>query len=181
MAQPALVPVNGTIFNFRPNYPKTKQRFNPISFQDPSQAMATSFYGNCSIIRQAFRKQGYPESALQTMKNSISESIHQQYNVCYKAWWKFCTSRNISRLKSKSDIIIEFLQIQTKLKKSYSHIKSFRSALKLLFTLSDKKLLKRFMKGIYNINPPSPKYDETWDPHKVLLYLDSKLPLEEFS
>ena len=42
---------------------------------------------------------------------------------------------------------------------SYSSINTARSALSLLITLSDKDktILKQFMKGAFNYNPPKPK------------------------
>ena len=42
-------------------------------------------------------------------------------------------------------------------------------------------LLSKFMKGLYNLNPPAPKYSFTWDVSKVLNYLSSLFPLSELS
>lgn len=42
-------------------------------------------------------------------------------------------------------------------------------------------MIRRFLKGLYNIKPPKPKYDFTWDPHPVLLKMAEWYPLESIS
>ena len=81
------------------------------------------------------------------------------------------------------DLVIEFLNQLFKNKKSFSTINSYKSALKLVFTIKkeDDDMIKRFMRGIYNIKPSKPKYSSTWDPHPVLKNLESKYPLEQLT
>lgn len=38
--------------------------------------------------------------------------------------------------------------------------------------------IKRFMKGVYKLRPPRPRYDLTWDPSVVLNYLGNMYPNE---
>nr|CAH7762121.1 unnamed protein product [Callosobruchus chinensis] len=54
---------------------------------------------------------------------------------------------------------------------SYSSLNTHRAALNLIIHQSsnDDKILKRFWKGVYNIRPPKPKYQSTWDPQPVLI------------
>ena len=40
-------------------------------------------------------------------------------------------------------------------------------------TIGSNPIISRFMKGIFKINPPTPRYKTTWDPHIVLNYLSS--------
>nr|CAH7751963.1 unnamed protein product [Callosobruchus chinensis] len=55
---------------------------------------------------------------------------------------------------------------------SYSSLNTHRAALNLIIHQSsnDDKILKRFWKGVYNIRPPKPKYQSTWDPQPVLSF-----------
>ena len=42
--------------------------------------------------------------------------------------------------------------------------------------LGENWLVSRFMKGIFHLRPPQPKYTKTWDVSKVLSYLKSLGP-----
>ena len=46
---------------------------------------------------------------------------------------------------------------------------------------SNPGLISRFMKGLFNVNPPRPRYRCTWDVSKVLTYLSSLVPLDSLS
>ena len=62
---------------------------------------------------------------------------------------------------------------------SYSGINSALSALSAILqssqnhTFGEHPDVKRFMKGIYQIRPPMPRYNKTWDVNIVLQYLQS--------
>ena len=42
-------------------------------------------------------------------------------------------------------------------------------------------LVKRLMKGFYNMRPNTPRYNYTWDPEKVLSFLDKWTPPEDLT
>ena len=42
-------------------------------------------------------------------------------------------------------------------------------------------LVIRFMKGVFTLSPPLPKYTETWDVHLVLRVLKAMFPLHTFT
>jgi hypothetical protein len=44
---------------------------------------------------------------------------------------------------------------------------------------SDPFLVKKFMKGVFNVNPPKPRYRFTWDVSIVLKFLQTLFPLEK--
>lgn len=64
---------------------------------------------------------------------------------------------------------------------SYSTLNSQHAAIVLIFQInnSDKAILKRFLKGVYNQRPSRPKYQSTWDPQPVLEYLSALYPLTD--
>nr|CAH7742417.1 unnamed protein product [Callosobruchus chinensis] len=66
---------------------------------------------------------------------------------------------------------------------SYSSLNTYRAALNLIIHQSsnDDKILKRYWKGVYNIRPPKPKYQSTWDPQPVLSFLKGLNPLDSLS
>lgn len=70
---------------------------------------------------------------------------------------------------------------------SYSSINTARSALTSILKLDNcdnfgtHPLVTRFMKGIYELIKPKPKYNQIWDVSQVLDYLKTLYPLEKLS
>ena len=67
----------------------------------------------------------------------------------------------------------------------YSTLNTARSALSAILRISDCQnfgshpLVVRFMKGVFEIRKPKPKYDVIWDASKVLTYLSTLHPVKE--
>ena len=70
---------------------------------------------------------------------------------------------------------------------SYSGLNTARSALSSVININDKlpcgehPLIKRLMKGFFNARPTFPRYNYTWDPETVLLFLDKWSPPQDLS
>lgn len=66
---------------------------------------------------------------------------------------------------------------------SYSSLNTIRSALALLISprVGEDHQIKRFFKGVSKLRPPLPKYIVTWDPAKVLNYLENCYPNDVIS
>lgn len=112
---------------------------------------------------------------------SISENTWKQYNTCFHKFWNFCNdlpNRNV--FKYDLNVYLEFLVDEINKGSSYATINTYRSALNFMFspTDNDEKIIKRFVKGSYNLKPPKPKYDFTWNVEPVLNYLATLYPLE---
>lgn len=110
------------------------------------------------------------------MENSLSSSTMKQYNSTLKMWWKFCNDRKFSPFTGNISQVISFLQnILTSTTNIYTSFNTHRAALSLITStnLGESLLLKRFLKGIFKLRPPRPKYNCTWDPQQVLNYLEN--------
>ena len=83
--------------------------------------------------------------------------------------------------------ILDFLTELYEQKLSYSAINSARSALSTFVdtnndnTIGNSSIIKRFMKGLYHLNPPMPRYTEIWDVKIVLTYIQKLYPLKDLS
>ena len=82
---------------------------------------------------------------------------------------------------------LEFLQTLVDAGKSYSYVNSARSALSAILIMNngqqfgEMNLVKQFMKGVYNLRPPNPRYTEVWDPDQVLRLLKKWSPAKSLS
>ena len=68
--------------------------------------------------------------------------------------------------------------------KSYSTVNSYRSALSGMLVLlngrpiGEHTVIVRLLKGMFNVCPPVPRYNGTWDVNIVLKLLENWHPLE---
>ena len=69
------------------------------------------------------------------------------------------------------------------LKKSYSTINSYRSALSSMllpvdgYALCEHPIIVRLLKGMFHVRPPEPRYRFTWDVNVLLRFPESWFPL----
>lgn len=122
------------------------------------------------------------------MLASLSENTIKQYNTYLKQWYEYCINLSIDYFQVSVPHVLSFL---TKLYEDgavYSSLNCCRSALSLLVgtKITNDDRVARFLKGVFRLRPPHPKYDITWDPSIVLNYFSNKgentqLTLEEIS
>ncbi|KAJ8978475.1 hypothetical protein NQ317_006752 [Molorchus minor] len=157
-------------------------------FQDPGAESVDAFTpgrashvqgaypGSSQTIREAFRRKGIPEAALDTMVGSLSDNTIKQYSTTFKRWWEFCQFRNISPFIGEVSDVIMFLQgILDSTENNFGSFNAHRAALSLITSknLGEDPQVKRFIKGVFRVRPPKPKYKSTWDPQQVLQFLEN--------
>lgn len=111
----------------------------------------------------------------------------KQYAVYLKKWALFCGQHNIDILKPSIDDVLNFLTELVNLGLKYSALNTARGALSAAISshernsVGDHPLVKRFMKGVFEMYPPQPRYTTTWDISSVLDYLRSLSPVSDIS
>lgn len=114
--------------------------------------------------------------------SSLSDNTYKQYNVCIRSWIKYCEINHFCYSSASVPVIIHYLTQLFDQGARYGTINSHRSAISLLMGHSiDDDRLRRFMKGIYKLRPPAPRYDIVWEPNIVLDYLSQFWPNESLS
>ena len=87
---------------------------------------------------------------------------------------QFCISRNIHSFQPAVKDMVAFLTDLFEQGLGYASICSARSALNNIIILpsypdiSEHLLIKRFVKGVFNVKPPTPLCTFTWDIKQVL-------------
>ncbi|XP_046737105.1 uncharacterized protein LOC124405884 [Diprion similis] len=159
--------------------------FKSLSISEPTifSNMALTFPGSDQIIRKAFLLQDVPRSAPDTTMASLSQATLKQYERPVSLWWKFCQHTQVSVFSPPRRSVLEFLTICATNLGSYSSLNTYRSAISLITmtNVGQDQFVKRFMKGFATQKPPRPKYNETWDPSKVLDHISQFYPNSELS
>lgn len=132
------------------------------------------------IILSTLRTHQLSNEAQEIIMASLAESTKGQYAHHLTKFKAFCTSKNQDWTNPIScELGIEFLTTMFKSGLSYSSINTARSAISQFTTvkggdqLGSHPLANRFMKGLYRLRPPLPKYDSTWDVSVVLKLLEN--------
>ena len=106
---------------------------------------------------------------------------------CIRKWYKFCEQREINCVTPNVSVVIEFLTELFDQGFGYSAINTARSALSQFIvykghcTIGSHPWVIKFVKAVFNLRPPVPRYSDTWDVSILLKFLRSLSPLHHLS
>ena len=151
-------------------------------------ASKTTTTDGCKGIRRTLREQCISRRATNIMLAAWKPGTHKQYNNYIQKWYKFCTKRKIDRLQPNVHEVLDFLTDLYDSGLSYSAINTARSALsQIIFynkgacTIGAHPFVIKFMKGVFNLRPPVPRYTVMWDVGKLLKKIRKLSPLSSLS
>ncbi|XP_072048693.1 uncharacterized protein [Amphiura filiformis] len=138
-----------------------------------------------SIVWQSYISAGVPEKALPIIMSSWRESTRKQYAVHIRHWLDFCCREQCNPVQADVTYILTFLtEIHENFNLGYSALNTAQNALSSFIlspngqSVGNHSLVKRFMKGIFNLQPPQPRYTHIWDVRVVLNVLRKLSPVE---
>lgn len=138
-------------------------------------------------IRETLRKQGVSEAGTGIILASWKPSTAKQYQTHIERWKQFCDRWDTNFLNPTASNIINFLTETFNRNVGYDTINTARAALSSLGIVIDgcragnHPLINRFMKGVFNLRTPTPRYTEIWDVQPVLQKLRSMYPLQDLT
>lgn len=134
-------------------------------------------------IGQHLQEQGVSAAGAKIIMASWKTGTRKQYQPHIRRWLLFCNRWNINPYNPTVHDIINFLSENFHRNVGYESINTTRSALSSIGIVVDgcsagnHPLVVRFMKGVFNLRPPLPRYTETWDVQPVLQELRAMYPL----
>ena len=120
-------------------------------------------------------------------RRSSTNRLYQNYIA---KWQKYCGERGIAYHSPSVPEALGFLQEllqDSNSHRGYSAICTARSALSAVIILPDNQKfgdhphVKQYIKGVFNKDPPKPRYVSTWDPQCVIDLLKSWYPAKSLS
>ena len=140
----------------------------------PSLQKTETFSMSC--LQQQLQR-GYSLRSIEIIESSWRDSTRSQHQVYLQKWQHFCMAKACDIIAPPLPQALDFLSFLFDSGLSYSSINSARCALSTILQLSDSDvtfgqlpIVKRFMKGIFELRPALPRYQTTWDVHKVSDY-----------
>ncbi len=141
-----------------------------------------------SCVRKQLTTLGIPDSSAKIIMSSWRDGTKSQYQTYISKWSEFCSTTNCEFFNPPITKIIEFLTELFQRGLSYSTINSARSALSALcqttnhtIPFGQHPLVKRFMKGIFELRPTFPRYEWIWDVNIVFDYLRKQPAIQELT
>lgn len=162
----------------------------PISIQSRGTPLPTQFQdlpaNRLEIIRRQYASQGIPEQVGNLLLAGSRDSTRAAYQSAWVTWGNWCSEQDRNPLRNDLNNILLFLTEAHSKGKAYNTINIYRSMLSSTLDPIDglqigkHPLVLKLMRGIYNSNPPKPKYDCTWDVDMVVNHLN-RLANEEMT
>ncbi|KAK2548898.1 Polyprotein P3 [Acropora cervicornis] len=158
----------------------------PLIPPGPSPQLSTGIT-SMQGIRESLVSSGISANIADVILSSWRQGTIKQYNVFLKKWTEFCLSRQTNSLSSSVPLVLEFLHHLYTQGYSYSSLNTARSALPALCLSSQAHsesdaigkhpLVCRYIKGVFQEKPPTPKFSEIWPVDQVLQALEQANPL----
>jgi len=122
-----------------------------------------------SCIRQKLQVRGFSPETIKIIESSWRSGTKSQYQSVARKWFEFCNLHNCDYVTAPVSIALDFLSDLFASGLSYSYINTARSCLSSLLLYEDSSvpfgqlpLVKRFMKGIFELRPSFPRYTISW-------------------
>lgn len=134
-------------------------------------------YGDKNL-GQLLNVEGLPPDSLQIIQAARRQGTRDKYQGVLEKWAEFCRKRHITSTRTSVNDIILFLTEQYRRGLKYNTISCYRSALNSFITtpespdISLHPILRSFMKGVFNLRPPQPRYTTVWDANLVIQYFN---------
>ena len=134
----------------------------PNTVTPPAQEAGTS---HLSCVRERFLTSGISERSVDIMMASWREGTKVQYDTYIRKWVDYCKQAKCDLVSPPVSVAFDFLTSLFDTGLSYSSINTARSALSSVLVIENSKmpfgqlpLVRRFMKGIFELRPSLPRY-----------------------
>ncbi|XP_057299263.1 uncharacterized protein LOC130629901 [Hydractinia symbiolongicarpus] len=142
---------------------------------------------HAACLRESLQGKELPSDTVDIIAASWREGTQKQYSGPIRRWIQYCTGRSIDPYHPNvKDVLIHLTEL-FKGGSGYSVLCTTRSAIASVVSisgyssLSEHPLISRFIKGVFNIRPSTPKYSLIWDTNVLLTYLKFLSPNKDLS
>ena len=156
---------------------------SPPAFVSPSSPRRGSStvteplpYGS-EVVLQLLQDQRLSTTSRDLIVGSWRPNTWKRYAAVFAKWQKFCVPRDIDPLHPAVADVINYLASLVDAGLGYSSFCTAKSAISSMLSvtaeqpLASHPLIQRFIKGVFNAKPPTPRYTSIWDVGLVIAYL----------
>lgn len=136
-------------------------------------------------VRKSVEDRGISKEAFEILSSSWRSSTEKSYSSAWRKWMGWCHERKLDPFPTSITTVVEFLAYQFQQGFQYSTINTYRSALSATIApiegqqVGQHPLVCKLLQGMFNLRPPMPRYQSTWDVGIVVQHLKGLSPTEE--
>lgn len=167
--------------------PGTRSLDKPSGEESFSSFKQHSKVSGMENLRQNMANEGVSERASKLIIAAKRSSSISNYESAWRKWVGWCNQRQIDPTKCSINFILDYLAYLFELKYEYSTINSHRSAISAYhecinnIPVGQHVRVCELMTGVFNNNPPKPRYVFIWDVEQVVTYIQKLPPNEELN
>ena len=179
VAKPVVVPITARDDSCLPDPPAAMSITLDRSKRRASSAdrKERDVNGGVESVRGRARMQGFSEDASRLLSNRWRPGTQTTYEYAWRKWSSWAREREIYPFSASVVEVCNFLSDMHTKGFGFSTINGFRSAISQIHPTVDQQPIGQHpdvvsvMAGVFNENPPRPKYTAFWDVSKVLDFL----------
>ena len=140
-----------------------------------------------ACVRESLRLNKVPERVSKVIFASWRPGTEKHYQSAWRKFNSWCEERSINSISCPITEILSFLSDLYYNGMQYRTINLYRRAISMTHApvdgcvIGSHSIVSRFMKGIFQLRMPTPKYLMTWDVSVVLGYLKTLSPKNSLS
>ena len=157
-----------------------KKDFSPYSLRGSLPLLETAEACCMGCLRGQKNELTLSKDVRDVLAQSVRPGTSFQYNSCWKYFMNWCITRETDPVEAPLAEVLEFLShLFRERGLAYRTINCYRSAISSFHAPIDVSnvgkhpLVSRFLKSVFNLRPPLPKYTFFWDIKTVLDHLSS--------
>ena len=138
--------------------------------KDTSPVPSKKLQAGCMAhFRAKLTKEGFSQNVSDIQLSSWRKKTASQYESTWKAWSGWCSEREINPFSTTLENILEFLTDLFYKGSKFRTLGMYKSAISSNhetvdgFVIGKHPMMVKFMKGVFSLRPPEPKYFVTWD------------------
>ena len=159
-----------------------------ISANSIPSSMEVPSSDSLATIRDRYQATGLSKEVVDILSASWGTATQKRYSAPWRAWVRWCSQRGSCPISAPVAEVLAFLaSLVTQGKLEYRTIALYRSPISQAHDsvgstqLGSLPVVARFMKGVFKIKPPKPRYCSTWNVKTALSFLESLEPLKELT
>lgn len=150
-----------------------------ISTRRATSAIGPPSSSRLETLRRAFSRRSFSHTVVDILLAGNRSTTFAAYESAWNCWASasWCVERHKDPMSNALTSILEYLASLHLAGKSYSTINIHRSMLSTTLEpikgvpIGQNRWVKNLLRGIYNLNPPQPRYRKMWDPDIVLNHM----------
>ena len=132
--------------------------------------------GWVACLHRSFQTMQISPEVREILLSAWRPNTTKSYTLAWNKWNSWCVEHHCDPISPPLPAVLNFLGSQFLAGHAYRSLNVYRSALSAILPQVDAQkvgshpLVSQFLRGVFHLRPPLPRYTETWDVSKVIFF-----------